>query len=92
MTRKIYCSPSIWAKEATRAAQTAEVCPVQVLSGSMKKEHTAIRWAVWRDLVGRGYSYSSIGRAGGYDHTSVRYACIVGRESRRGRNKKEVSP
>lgn len=72
----LYCSPGRWEKIARKAAQEARMDPVAFLAGKRDNRHAALRWELWRALVGSGFSYASIGRASGFDHTSVRYACL----------------
>lgn len=92
MKGKLGCTPGRWEREVTKAAEAAGVDPVKVLAGSMHRVHASVRWSVWRDLVGRGFSYYSIGNAGGFDHTSVRYACLQDRGPRHGRPLKDPDP
>lgn len=86
-TSKLGCTPTRWEREVTIAAIAADVCPVAVLAGSMRRAHAQVRWSVWRNLVKRGYSYYSIANASGFDHTSVRYACLQERGPMHGRPK-----
>jgi hypothetical protein len=83
---KLHCPPSLWERKATKAALEAGLNPVEVLAGSRTIEHITIRWKVWRELSNAGYSYFSIGKASGFDHTSVRHAHICARKPRGGSN------
>jgi hypothetical protein len=74
MTKK-YCTPYIWEKYVRAAANAAGVDAALVLAGERDRKHTAVRWSVWRDLRARGFSFYSLGKASGYDHTSVMSAC-----------------
>lgn len=70
---KYYCSENMWVKTATKGALAAGVKPAALLSGARDRVHTAIRWRLWGDLIDRNYSFASIGRASGFNHTSVMY-------------------
>lgn len=74
--RLLYCSPVRWEKMARKAAQEARISPSEFLGGKRDRQNATLRWALWRSLVEAGFSYASIGRASGFDHTSVRYACL----------------
>lgn len=67
------CHPKRWLRTASQAAREAGLNSGLLLSGLRHPAYIEVRWRVWHDLVEAGYSYSSIGRASGYDHTSVRY-------------------
>ena len=57
-----------------RAASEHEVTVADILSASRSRSVVAARWAVWRALVGRGWSRAAVARAFGVDWTSVHHA------------------
>jgi hypothetical protein len=68
-----YCSPDRWIREATQEAVEAGLKPGLLLAGRRGGGYHQARWRVWHRLSEAGYSYASIARACGADHTSVRY-------------------
>lgn len=84
------CTPAIYTRRAAKVAQETGVCLRQILSGSRKNAHTKARWALWRQLKSEGFSYFSIGNAAGFDHTSIRYACLRDTDPLLGRNRGDV--
>lgn len=76
------CSELQWQREATKAAIEAGLDPVRVMAGSRPYPYVAARWKAWRALRARGCSLHSIAKASGFNHTSVRYACLPERPYR----------
>lgn len=70
------CTPAIWSKAATAEADLAGLCPVRLMAGYHRRDYVSARWRVWKALVARGFSYNSIGKAAGFDHTTIRYGCL----------------
>ena len=50
-----------------RAASEHEVAVADILSASRSRSVVAARWAVWRALVGRGWSRAAVARTFGVD-------------------------
>ena len=73
---KLYCSPDRWVRQATAEALAHNMSPALLLAGYRNRKYSNARWRAWRALVAAGYSYKSIGAASGFDHTSVRHACL----------------
>jgi hypothetical protein len=73
---KLYCSPDRWVRVATEEAIAHRMSPALLLAGYRNRKYSNARWRAWRALVDAGYSYKSIGRASGYDHTSVRHGYL----------------
>ena len=57
-----------------RAAAEHDVTVADILSASRSRSVVAARWAVWRALVGRGWSRAAVARTFGVDWTSVHHA------------------
>jgi hypothetical protein len=74
---KLYCSPDRWVRVATEEALASGINPKLLLAGFRNWKYSNARWRAWRALVVGGYSYKSIGKASGYDHTSVRNGCLT---------------
>lgn len=83
---KLGCTPEQWLRLATKAALRAGVSPAKVVSGCQEFAHVRIRWSVWRDLCHRGYSYNSIAKSSGFDHTAIRHAHLTVGPPRKGGN------
>lgn len=84
MNRKLYCSPELWARRGAAAARDAQIDPVKFLAGMKSQNHCLVRWTLWKEMAAAGYSYCSLGTASGFDHTSVRHACVAERSPRLG--------
>ena len=56
-----------------RAAAEHDVTVADILSASRSRSVVAARWAVWRELVGLGWSRAAVARAFGVDWTSVHH-------------------
>ena len=57
-----------------RAAAEHEVTVAEILSASRSRSVVAARWAVWRELVGLGWSRAAVARAFGVDWKTVHHA------------------
>lgn len=69
---KLRCDGKIWEERATRAAISAGLCPVKLLSGlSRDRRHVSARWSAWRSLIDEGFTLHSVAVASGYDHATV---------------------
>lgn len=79
---KFYCSPGKWERMARAAAVEAGLDPVRLLSGDGQRQHVTVRWRLWRQLATDGFSYLSIARASGFDHSSVIHAVRATHEPR----------
>ena len=73
-------------------AKAAGLDPVKVLAGEKANIFVAARWLAFRSLNQRGFSYYSIGRASGFDHTTVRWGCLSQRPYRGNNQKKQRTP
>lgn len=73
---KLGCTPAIWLREATAEAERAGLKPAQVLGGGRKIIFVRARWRIWSALYRRGFSILSIGRASGFDPTTVRHGLL----------------
>jgi hypothetical protein len=71
---KLCCTPAIWIRTVLAVAAEYGVEPGLVLAGERAGKPAGVRWEAWRRLVARNFSYSSIGRTSGFDHTTVRHA------------------
>lgn len=71
---KLCCTPIIWVRTVNAVALEFGVDPVPVLAGEKAGKPAGVRWEAWRRLTARNFSYSSIGRCSGFDHSTVRYA------------------
>jgi hypothetical protein len=88
--KKLKCTPKLYEESAVKAGRLAGVNVRGLLAGSRFNVITKVRWAVWRELFDAGYSYYSIGKASGFDHTSVRYACMRETDPCMGRSRGSV--
>lgn len=79
---KFYCSPGKWERMARAAAAEAGLDPVRMLNGDGGRQYVTVRWRLWRQLAGDRFSYLSIGRASGFDHSSVIYGTKATHEPR----------
>lgn len=85
MTKRFCCTSEYWERYATNAAVEANLNPVKFLAGDRHRKYGALRWRLWRDLDKHGFSYASVGKASGFNHASIRYACIAKRDPWTGR-------
>jgi len=72
------CTAPIYTKEIIRAANEVGASIDGALAGGLSRKESHARWIAWKALVSRGFSYYSIGRVSGFNHTSVMYACRQG--------------
>lgn len=82
--RRRHCTPAKWEREVKQEAAARGVDPVKVMAGVGSQPYASVRWAVWRKLKSDSYSITSIGRASGFSHTTIFFACNAKREPRRG--------
>ncbi len=86
------CTPSIWEREATEQALRAGLDPVKVMAGVGTNIYVAARWLAFRGLRARGFSYNSIGKASGFDHSTIMWACYAKRPYRGNNQKRQRTP
>lgn len=72
------CTPDLWVTVGLLASHDAGIDPVKMFAGAHDVAATQVRWAAWRSLAAAGYSLNTIGKASGFDHTSVRNAVLRG--------------
>ncbi len=76
---KLYCSPDLWCETVKEEAALSQCDHVRVLAGSRSVTYIRPRWRAIKRLVSAGYSYNSIAKASGFDHTTVRHAHLADR-------------
>lgn len=79
---KLGCTPKRWEAIAREEAAKGGLDPVKLLAGRQSRPYVLARWRAWKRLVDADFSYASIGRASGFDHTSVRYGTLQGYRER----------
>lgn len=64
-----------WIGAATQAALEAGIYPQWVLGTGSTRRVSRARWKAWKMLLDSNpdFTLAGVGRASGYDHTSVRY-------------------
>lgn len=72
---KCRCSGLIWERAARRAASEAGLDATKFLAGQDGRRYVSARWQLWAKLSSR-FTYSSIGKASGFDHASVRHGVL----------------
>lgn len=63
----------LWLLDGVASAH--DVTADEMLAHDRHQRPTAARHDLWRRLRERGWSYPEIGKATGFDHTTVMYAC-----------------
>lgn len=74
MRQKLQCSKARYEHLAKCLALEAKIDPRPVLSGDKGRQFRSIRWTAWKILHDAGCSAAQIGKASGFDHTTVIYA------------------
>lgn len=64
-----------WIAAATYRANEGGLKPHLVIAGVCRRQHAIARWKAWQDLMhgNPAYTLAGVGRATGFDHTSIRY-------------------
>lgn len=71
-------TPEQWVFVASQKATDAGIRLALVVGHSRDRVAVKARWAAWKTLLDENpqYSVAGVARAGGFDHTAIRYAMI----------------
>lgn len=83
MRRKLQCSKRKWERVASEEAIAAGLEPSKVLAGDRTRPYLQARWKAFQRLLDAGCSSAQIGKASGFNHTTVLHACSASMRQRR---------